>query len=218
VPTHDDPETRVRLWAALCLGASSVVLTTSARSEPPAAPDPSVLAPPSADSPTLVRIAFTREAAQKLTALRVRRLVELQLGEEFLVDPEPAGPLDEASIRIFIELDTPTTLRVQGHAPGRRVETRAVDIDGVAAGGAGGTGGSPDNAPNPPNEASCDETETLLDLAYEPPPGVDGALATLDLVRCRGAEPRPLALLVRGGSWGKRAQSRGNYRAQRKPR
>jgi hypothetical protein len=132
VPTHDDPETRVRLWAALCLGASSVVLTTSARSEPPAAPDPSVLAPPSADSPTLVRIAFTREAAQKLTALRVRRLVELQLGEEFLVDREPAGPLDEASIRIFIELDTPTTLRVQGHAPGRRVETRAVDIDGIA--------------------------------------------------------------------------------------
>jgi acetyl esterase/lipase len=30
---------------------------------------------------------------------------------------------------------------------------------------------------------------------------VDGALATLDLVRCRGAEPRPLALLVHGGSW-----------------
>jgi hypothetical protein len=91
-----------------------------------------VLALPSVDDPTLVRIAFTREAAQKLTALRVRRLVELQLGEEFLVDPEPAGPLDEASIRIFIELDTPTTLRVQGHAPGRRVETRAVDVDGIA--------------------------------------------------------------------------------------
>jgi hypothetical protein len=108
----------------------SVLASRSALAEAPAAQ--AVAAAPTQEAPTLVRIAFTREAAQKLTALRVRRLVELQLGEEFTVDPEPSGPLDETSIRIFIELDSPTTLRVQGHAPGRRVETRAVDVEGIA--------------------------------------------------------------------------------------
>jgi arylformamidase len=69
-----------------------------------------------------------------------------------------------------------------------------------------GAGGSPNDAPDPPEDTVCagapgDGTETLLDLAYDPPPGVEGALATLDLVRCRDATPRPLALLVHGGSW-----------------
>jgi arylformamidase len=44
-------------------------------------------------------------------------------------------------------------------------------------------------------------TETLLDLAYDPPPGVDGGSATLDIVYRAGAEPKPLVLLVHGGSW-----------------
>ena len=43
--------------------------------------------------------------------------------------------------------------------------------------------------------------QTLLDLAYDPPPGVDGGSATLDLVRRANAEPQPLVLLVHGGSW-----------------
>ena len=82
-------------------------------------------------APHVVRIAFTRAAAEKLNALRVRRLVELQLGNDLEVDPEPSGPLDEIAIRVFIELDE-TTVRVQAHAPGRRIESRPVAVEGVA--------------------------------------------------------------------------------------
>jgi acetyl esterase/lipase len=76
-----------------------------------------------------------------------------------------------------------------------------------ATAGAGVPGGSPrDDDTGQPEGGRCagaaaDGTETLLDLAYDPPAGVGGALATLDVVRCPGAEPRPLALLVHGGSW-----------------
>jgi arylformamidase len=74
-------------------------------------------------------------------------------------------------------------------------------------GGAGVAGGSrPDDDTDQPEGASCagapgDGTETLLDLAYDAPAGVGGALATVDVIRCAGAERRPLALLVHGGSW-----------------
>ncbi len=50
-------------------------------------------------------------------------------------------------------------------------------------------------------EGGPGSTETLLDLAYDLPPGVDGGSATLDLVRRASVEPQPLVLLVHGGSW-----------------
>jgi acetyl esterase/lipase len=53
----------------------------------------------------------------------------------------------------------------------------------------------------PEDDTGSAAVESLLDLAYDPPPGVDGGSATLDLVRRAGAEPQPLVLLVHGGSW-----------------
>jgi acetyl esterase/lipase len=94
---------------------------------------------------------------------------------------------------------------------GRSVEDARIGDDaGIDAaadmGGDGETGGSPADDAGQPEGTTCtgapgDGTETLLDLGYDPPPGAAGALTTLDLVRCRGAAPRPLALLVHGGSW-----------------
>ncbi len=43
--------------------------------------------------------------------------------------------------------------------------------------------------------------EKHADLAYTPPPGVGGELAPLDLYLRPDGEPKPLALLVHGGSW-----------------
>ncbi len=94
--------------------------------EPPAAATVDVV-----DTPSVVRISFARNAAEKLNAIRLRRLVELQLGAELAVDPEPFGPLDENVIRVFIELETDTLVRVQAQAPGRRLESRPVDVEGV---------------------------------------------------------------------------------------
>lgn len=43
--------------------------------------------------------------------------------------------------------------------------------------------------------------EKHADLAYTSPPGTGGELATLDLYLRPDGEPKPLALLVHGGSW-----------------
>ena len=104
------------------------VLATGRQSfaEPPASASAEVV-----EAPSVVRISFARNAAEKLNAIRLRRLVELQLGAELAVDPEPVGPLDENVIRVFIELETDTLVRVQAQATGRRLESRPVDVEGV---------------------------------------------------------------------------------------
>lgn len=112
-------------FVLLCLAA---VLGSARQSfaEPPASEQAAA-----ADAPSVVRISFAQNAAEKLNAIRLRRLVELQLGAELAVDPAPVGPLDENVIRVFIALETDTLVRVQAQAPGRRLESRPVDVTDV---------------------------------------------------------------------------------------
>ena len=56
-------------------------------------------------------------------------------------------------------------------------------------------------APTAPRQRSDGPSGCREDLVYTPPPGVDPALATLDLCLPEGASAPPLAVLVHGGSW-----------------
>lgn len=79
----------------------------------------------------LVRIVVAKTAAEKLSELRVRRLVELQLGGDIRVPEEPAGPLNENAVRVYVDLPEPAIVEVQVQAPGRKLETRRVDVSGL---------------------------------------------------------------------------------------
>lgn len=59
--------------------------------------------------------------------------------------------------------------------------------------------GNPDD-PTPP-DVQAPSLEQRADLAYEPPPGVTSELATLDVYLLPDGEPKPLVVLVHGGSW-----------------
>lgn len=100
---------------------------------PPARAEGPAPAAPAAEevAPKVVRIVVAKLAAEKLSALRVRRLVELQLGGDITVPEEPAGPLDENAVRVYVDLPEPATVEVQVQAPGRRLEARRVDVSGL---------------------------------------------------------------------------------------
>ena len=68
---------------------------------------------------------------QKLSELRVARLVELQLGGDVSVASEAQGPLDEQAFRVFIDMSEPTRVEVQVQIVGKRVDTRSVDVSGL---------------------------------------------------------------------------------------
>lgn len=114
----------MRVLCLLACLAVAVAIERPSLAEPPASAA-------EAEPPSVVRISFARNAAEKLNAIRLRRLVELQLGAELAVDPEPFGPLDENAIRVFIELESETRVLVQAQAPGRKVDSRPVDVEGV---------------------------------------------------------------------------------------
>ena len=52
-----------------------------------------------------------------------------------------------------------------------------------------------------PEKKGLGGIQKYQDLAYEPPAGVPPDMAKLDLYRLDDNKPRPLVLLVHGGSW-----------------
>lgn len=81
--------------------------------------------------PKILRIVVSPQAADKLSEGRVRRLIELQVGGGISIPDDGWGRLDEHSIRVFIDLVTPTMVIVQVQAPDRKLETRNVDVAGL---------------------------------------------------------------------------------------
>ena len=107
--------------------AAVIAVGHDARAEAPAAPPPSE----TETVPKLVRLGLSKRASEKLSELRVARLVELQLGGDVSVASEALGPLDEQAFRVFIDMSEPTRVDVQLQIVGKRVETRSVDVSGL---------------------------------------------------------------------------------------
>lgn len=79
----------------------------------------------------IVRIALSASAQRSISEARMRRLVEIHLGGLADVPVEPAGPLDENAVRVFVDLPQPTVVRVQVRGPGRALDVRRVDVAGL---------------------------------------------------------------------------------------
>ncbi len=117
------PTLRSASLALLCFLAAALSVGAPARAQPAAAEeDP---------APAVVRIALSKRASGAMSEVRVRRLVELQLGPEVTVAPEPLGPLDENAVRVFIDLPEPSVALIQTVAPKRRLASRRVDVAGL---------------------------------------------------------------------------------------
>jgi len=78
-----------------------------------------------------VRIALGPAAAERLSDVRLRRLAAFQLAETARVGASADGPLDEGAVHVFVELRGTSTVVVQAQAPGRRIDTRTVDVEGL---------------------------------------------------------------------------------------
>jgi hypothetical protein len=115
------------LAGAACLA----LLAPDARADVPDAPKVSASAE-EAPAPGLVRVALSKAAAGFLTEGRVRRLIDVELPRASPLAPEPFGPLDENAVHVFIDLPAPGTVTIQVQAPGRKLETRRVDVAGLA--------------------------------------------------------------------------------------
>jgi hypothetical protein len=79
-----------------------------------------------------VRLALSKQAAAFLTEGRVRTLVNLELPSTTRLAEEPTGPLDENSIHLYVDLPEPSVVTIQVQAPQRKVQTRRVDVAGLA--------------------------------------------------------------------------------------
>lgn len=116
-----------RRFASCLVCAAVITAGHDVRAEAPAAPAPADVEA----VPKLVRIGLSKRASEKLSELRVARLVELQLGGDVSVSGEALGPLDEQAFRVFIDMSEPTRVEVQVQIVGKRVDTRSVDVSGL---------------------------------------------------------------------------------------
>jgi hypothetical protein len=82
--------------------------------------------------PRIVRVAISKQAEAFLTEGRVRRLIDLELPSATKLADEPTGPLDENAVHLYIDLPEPSVVTIQAQAPQRKVETRRVDVAGLA--------------------------------------------------------------------------------------
>lgn len=122
---------RVRLALVSAALVASCACASAASAEGPAV-DPIATPPVPAKAP-VVRLSVSTAAAALLTEARVRRLVDLELYGAVEVAIEAQGPLDEEAVRVFVDLVKIDVVMIQVQAPGRRIETRKVNVRGLVA-------------------------------------------------------------------------------------
>lgn len=113
------------------MAALPLTLSTVASAQPGARAPAATTPAPADETPKIVRIALSTAASRSLGEARLRRLVEILLGGAANVPAEPAGPLDENAVRVFVDLPQPTVVRIQVQGPGRRIDARRVDVAGL---------------------------------------------------------------------------------------
>jgi hypothetical protein len=122
------PTTLRAALLALSCGTAAALAVVARDASADAAAAPVVEDDP---QPQVIRVALSKRASETLSEVRVRRLVELQLGGDVPVAPEPYGPLDEVAVRVFIDLPSPSVAEIQAQAPKRRLAIRRVDVAGL---------------------------------------------------------------------------------------
>ncbi|RLB63391.1 MAG: hypothetical protein DRI90_06950 [Deltaproteobacteria bacterium] len=77
-----------------------------------------------------VRVALSQPAHKRLKALRIRRLLAIQLDDIAAIDPKPTGPLGKDLIRIWIDLPTERRALIEVRGGERSLARRLLVIAG----------------------------------------------------------------------------------------
>ncbi|WP_437608728.1 hypothetical protein WMF20_48245 [Sorangium sp. So ce834] len=132
------PHPRARALAAIVLLLGSAA--PAAAAEPRAllassgsAPAPSAPQLPAAAAPIEVRVALSRGAAEEVSSVRVRRLLEIELPDGAALAAEPVGPLGDRVASVWVDRPTAARLEIQVRLDGRAVVRRQIAVSGLTS-------------------------------------------------------------------------------------
>lgn len=122
---------RTVLGSLLALAIIGAARDGSGAPRPDTPPGAADVAPPAAPAPTRVRLALSPAAASFMTDLRVRSLLDVELEGFLPLGEEVTGPLDELSVRVYIDQPEGASVVIQVQAPGRTLTRRRVEVTGL---------------------------------------------------------------------------------------
>lgn len=120
----------VQLSFALPAAAAEprAVVASTSRASAPAAPRL-----PDAAAPIEVRVALSRGAAEEVSSVRVRRLLEIELPDGAALAAEPVGPLGDRVATVWVDRPTAARLEIQVRLDGRAVVRRQIAVSGLTS-------------------------------------------------------------------------------------
>ncbi|WP_438040693.1 hypothetical protein [Sorangium sp. So ce128] len=139
------PPARAPRWDLPALAASAVAVQLSlalpaAAAEPRAvvaiagrAAAPAAPRLPDAAAPIEVRVALSRGAAEEVSSVRVRRLLEIELPDGAALAAEPVGPLGDRVATVWVDRPTAARLEIQVRLDGRAVVRRQIAVSGLTS-------------------------------------------------------------------------------------
>ncbi|MGK3968533.1 hypothetical protein WMF38_30670 [Sorangium sp. So ce118] len=97
------------------------------------APAPSAPSLPATPGPIEVRVALSRGAAEEVSSVRLRRLLEIELPDDAALAAEPVGPLDDRVATVWIDRPTAARLEIQVRLDGRAIVRRQIAVSGLTS-------------------------------------------------------------------------------------
>ncbi|WP_437634531.1 hypothetical protein [Sorangium sp. So ce854] len=97
------------------------------------APAPSAPPPPAAPGPIEVRVALSRGAAEEVSTVRLRRLLDIELPDGAALAAEPVGPLGDRVATVWVDRPTAARLEIQVRLDGRPVVRRHIAVSGLTS-------------------------------------------------------------------------------------
>ncbi|WP_437278456.1 hypothetical protein WME90_45800 [Sorangium sp. So ce375] len=88
---------------------------------------------PDAAAPIEVRVALSRGAAEEVSSVRVRRLLEIELPDGASLAAEPVGPLGDRVASVWVDRPTAARLEIQVRLDGRAVVRRQIAVSGLTS-------------------------------------------------------------------------------------
>ncbi|WP_437952907.1 hypothetical protein WME98_20965 [Sorangium sp. So ce296] len=131
-----DPRARALVALALVLGSAAPAAAAEPRAfvaSSGSAPAPSAPQLPAAAAPIEVRVALSRGAAEEVSSVRVRRLLEIELPDGAALAAEPVGPLGDRVANVWVDRPTAARLEIQVRLDGRAVVRRQIAVSGLTS-------------------------------------------------------------------------------------
>ncbi|EYF02297.1 hypothetical protein [Chondromyces apiculatus] len=127
-PASTPSPTQRRTTPSPASAARAPAVSVASAAPAPAAPAAPAPAPP----PVEVRVALSAAASGTLSEARLRRLIDIELGDTAQI-AAAAGPLDVSAARVWIDRPTEARLEIQVRLDTRPVVRRGISISGLTA-------------------------------------------------------------------------------------